>query len=141
MATPSRRGERAPLMRAWTRLALIKELALGQQTQHSLAEKYGVSDQSISEFKQKHKAAIADVLANADAEFSGILLAQKSNRLSMYQGMIEAAEDNNDHKGAAKMLRQMAEELGHLPTRLQVSGQLDTKTKYVIEGVDLEGLR
>lgn len=141
MATRSKRGEYNPLGRAWTERALMKELALGEQTQTKLAEKYGVSGASITAFKHRHAEAIADIIANADAEFSGILLAQKSNRLAMYQRMIEAAEDANDHKGAARMLRQMAEELGHLPTRLQVSGQLDTQTKYEVVGVDLEQLR
>ena len=114
----------------------MQDLALGTETQTVLAAKYGVSSASITAFKQRHAEEIADIVANSEAEFSGILLAKKENRLAMYQTMVEKAEDDDDHKLAARLLRQMAEELGHLPTRLQVSGQLDTQTRYIIEGPD-----
>jgi hypothetical protein len=122
--------------RAWTRRALIRDLALAEQTHEHLAVKYAVSRESISRFKKRHLAEIEDVIARADEEFAGILISVKANRLDLYQKMICEAEDTKDYKLAARLLRQVAEEMGHLPSRMQISGAVDVHTSYTITGAD-----
>lgn len=119
----------------------MQELALGEVTQAKLAESYGCSEAAISLFKSRHVAEINLIRDNAADEFAGILVAKKAGRLQAYQDMLERAEESGDDKHAAKVLRQVAEELGALPQRMQVSGQLDTQSRYVIDGVDMEALR
>lgn len=137
----SRSGVRSPLERPWTRRALMQDLALGEVTQSKLAESYGCSEAAITLFKQRHLAEINLIRDHAEDEFAGILIAKKAGRLQAYQDMLERAEESGDDKHAAKVLRQVAEELGALPQRVAISGQLDTQSRYVIDGVDLEQLR
>lgn len=139
--TRSIQGERQPLGRPWTRRALMRDLALGDVTQAALAERYGVSPAAVTYFKQRFAAEIEDIRGDAEGEYAGVLIARKINRLQMYQEAIERAEDSGDDKLLARLLRQVAEECGHLPSRIQVSGQLDTQTRYVIDGVDTGDLR
>lgn len=139
-------NERAPLERAWTRFALMRDLAAATTSQAEMAKKYGVTGPAITAFKQRHAEAIADIQERLEDELSGILVAQKANRLAMYQDQIEQAEDREDWKLVARLLRQVAEEMGHLPSRVHISGQMDVQTRYVIEGTDgapisLEDLR
>lgn len=147
----SRGGQRDPLeSRPWVRHALQRELATGNQTQSALARKYGVSPSSITEFKQRHAEKIEAIRADAENEFAGLLIAEKANRLAVYERLLEHAmgatdSDQGDDEGeappvdgklAARVLRQIAEEMGHLPTRMQVSGELGTTTRYVISDAD-----
>lgn len=144
------------------RRKLIRELALGNQRQSTLAKKYEVSEQAISKFKQRHAEEIAAVAAAADDKFAGILIADKAYRLAALQEMHEIAltpqpkvatngkivtrwnpetgEDEEvmevDVRAAALVSKQAAEELGQLANRVTLSGQLDTTTTYKIVGVD-----
>lgn len=146
----------------WTRRQLIVDLALSGQPQEVLAEKYGVAQSSISEFKSRHLPEIAAVLADKENEFAGIAIAQKAVRLSTYADILETAlkpvpktngkgeivygeeDENGDRKaimeidGAAalKALRNVAEELGHLPNRITLGGEVGVITNYRVEGVD-----
>ena len=146
---------------------VIRDLALSGVTQKALAEKYGVAESSMSEFASKHAEAIAAVRADADNEFAGILIAQKAARLEALQEIAEiamtpvpkvsvkgdAAHWINPETGqietvmevdgrlAAQAMKQAAEEMGQLPTRVQISGGLDVKTNYTIEGVSPDELR
>ena len=38
-------------------------------------------------------------------------------------------------------MKQAAEEMGQLPTRLQVSGDMQIRTNYTIDGVNVEDLK
>lgn len=134
-------GERRPLERPWTRRALCRDLALSDVTQSKLAERYGVTDGAITQFKQKHAVEIAAILADSANEFAGILIADKVNRLATYEALLEDAAQVGDGKQAAKLLHAVAEEMGHLPQRVQLSGQVDTQTRYQIDGVNPEDLR
>lgn len=135
--TRGRNGERDPLSRPWTKRALMRDLALGNTTQRELAAKYGVSEPAMTYFKQRNAEQIEDIRANAEGEFAGILISQKANRLQAYADLLEDA----DPKLATRVLRQIAEEMGHLPQRVQLSGQVDTQTRYQIDGVDPGDLR
>jgi hypothetical protein len=141
---------------------LIRELALTDATQVSLARKYDVTEGAITQFKQKHAEAIAAVRADADNEFAGILIAQKAARLAAYEeqhriamtptpkvsnkGTIVFDPETGDpvyevNLGAANQtLKQAAEEMGQLPTRLQIQGDMQTTTTYRVEGVSPEDL-
>lgn len=157
-ATRSERGKLGGLKRA----QIIRELALGDMSQSQMAEKYEVTQQSISEFKQRNADAIAAVRANAEDEFAGLLIAQKLNRVAAYEDIMQRALQPTpkiDNKGgqvrdpetgepvyevaagvAMTALKSVAEEMGQLASRVQVSGDMQTTTTYRIENVSLEDL-
>jgi hypothetical protein len=148
------------------RRQVVRDLALSGLSQNELAEKYGVSQPAISQFKARNAEEIAAVAAKADDEFAGILIAQKANRLAVYNELVGKAleptpkvtpagklitvidpETNEpkivmevDVRAAATVLKQAAEEMGQLPTRLQVSGEMATTTTYRIQNVSNDDL-
>ena len=143
---------RYPLEDPPTRLELIRELAVGSATQTALADKYGVSQPSVSEFAKRHARAIDEVRRNADDEYAGIAYARKANRVAEYADQIAYCRsllDDPDKQakvnvGTAEILRtaqqalhHISEELGQLPARgLKHEGGVSVR--YVIEGVDPE---
>lgn len=145
-------AERGALERGHIRLALIRELASGEQTQAALAEKYGVSTAAVSQFKDRHALRIDEVRRNADQEYAGVWIAEKRNRIEELQGVVEYCHDllGDSEKqarvnvGTAEVIRtalsalhQASEELGQLPARgLRHEGGVSVR--YVIEGVDPE---
>jgi len=165
-ATKRDRGKLGGLKRN----GLIRALALEDVTQASLAVRYGVTEGAITQFKQREAEAINALRADADNEFAGILIAQKAERLRALEELFEVArtptpkvapngriiretvEDDTgettevivhevDVRAAAQVLKQAAEEMGQLPTRLQVSGDMNTTTTYRIEGFSAEDLQ
>jgi predicted transcriptional regulator len=138
------------LEKPWTRRKLIVELAHSDKSQVRLAEEYGVTQSSISEFASRHRAEIDVVRADKENEFAGIAIADKANRLATYEDVLRrltgALEDADlmDEKVAnaiGKVLRNVAEELGHLPNRVTLGGEVGVTTNYKINGVDPENLR
>lgn len=145
------------------RNGLIRKLALGGQSQAELAREYDVTDGAITQFRDRNAEAIAAIRADAEDEFAGILIAQKANRLAAYDELAQIAmvpTPKIDNKGThvrdaetnelvyevdgrllATALKQAAEEMGQLPTRLQVAGELGVTTTYRVEGVDPSDLR
>jgi hypothetical protein len=151
--------------------ALARDLALTKLSQTALAEKYGVTQSSISEFKARRAEEIAAIAADADDQYAGIWIAQKEARLAELarlhdialtptpkvapSGKIirewvtdpetgvdtEVIVSEVDGRLAAQVMKQAAEEMGQLPTRLQVSGDMSIKTNYTVEGVDPKDLR
>lgn len=148
------------------RRQVIRLLAAEEITRSEIARRYDVSPAAITQFADKHAEEIKAVRANMDDEFAGILIAQKASRLAAYGELYEIAttptpkisangktvevfevdEETGEGKSsmvmevdvraAATVLKQAAEEMGQLPTRLQVSGDMQTTTTYRIEGVD-----
>lgn len=114
------------------RLGLIRDLALGELTQEQLAVKYQVNRYSITAFKKRHGQEIEDCIVKADSEFRGIMIADKANRLSAYEKMLMDAMDAGDRRTAVRILRNVAEEMGHLPSRMQISGAVDVHTSYTV---------
>lgn len=135
------------------------QLARGDRTQSSLAGEYGVVQQSISAFADRHSDEIQAIIDNGLNEMTGIALAKKEARLATYQELIErlspgtpkvAGKDGRqvrdpdtgepiyeiDAGQINKALRQMAEELGQLPARVVITGDLEVKTNYQINGVE-----
>lgn len=140
---------------------LIRELAHGEMKQSELAEKYDVDPSSITLFKKRNRVEIEAVRKDMDDEFAGLLITQKAMRLSAYEqifaramtevtkiaanGRIAYDENGNAIKEfsgdlAAKVLKQAAEEMGQLPNRVSLSGNVDVHTTYTVQGVDPEEL-
>lgn len=129
----------------------MRALAAGEHSQRELGERYGVTQQAISSFAQRHAERIADMVGKLDDEFAGLWVAQKSARIATYQQQIEDIADELDGgemrpgvsyaevvRTQQAALRAIADELGQIPARMQVehSGQLDVR----LNGVDLGAL-
>lgn len=135
------------------------QLARGNKTQSQLAGEYGVHQTSISDFKLRHADEIQAIIDNGLDEMTGIALAKKEARLATYQELIKklsagtpkvAGKDGvqvrDPETGEAiyeidagqinRALRSMAEELGQLPARVVITGDLEVKTNYQINGVE-----
>lgn len=161
-ATKAERGKLGGLKR----LQVMRELAVGELSQSAMGEKYGVTQQAISEFGKRYETEIAEIKADLANEFAGILIAQKAARLAAYEELAAIAltrtpkvgnngkvvqrvnEDGEietlyevDGRLAAQVLKQAAEEMGQLPTRLQIQGDMQTTTTYRVEGVNPDDLR
>jgi hypothetical protein len=135
--------ERQSLTKGWTKAKLITELALGEKTQAQLAEEYGVGQSAIAMFKKRNLTAIEAKRENLADEYADLWIASKRNRLAEYQAAAEKLADKPDARSAevlAKLLKDVAEELGDLPTRPGVQINQANVT-YQIEGVDLDNLK
>ncbi len=145
-----------------TRRIVQEMLAHGGHTQQEIGDKYGVTQQSVSEFAARHRETIQQIRDNAADEFAGLAIARKAARLEAYQELLDAcmqpvpkvagkdADFVRDEEGnvvyeidagvAGRLLRNVAEELGHLPNRVTVGGELAV-TNYTINGVDPGNLK
>jgi hypothetical protein len=157
-ASRTDRGKLGGLMRG----QIIRELAVGDMNQAELARKYDVTEGAITQFKQRNADAIAEVRANAEDEFAGLLIANKARRIAAYEDILRKAMQPTpkvDNKGgqvrdpetgepvyefnasaAMTALKNVAEEMGQLASRIQLQGDLTTTTTYKIAGVDPEDL-
>lgn len=119
-----------------TRLGLIRDLASGELTHEQLGAKWNTSREAVSRFRKRHEVEIADCIAKVDSEFRGIMIADKANRLSAYEHLLMQAMDTGNRRDAIRILRNVAEEMGHLPSRMQISGAVDVHTSYTVTGAD-----
>lgn len=128
---------------------LIRELAIDEKTQVQLAEEYGVAQSTVATFKKKHLARIEEVRENLADEFAGLWIAMKANRIAEYQSDVEVINEKAQKSGAtvadsemirtkASLLKSVAEELGQLPGRSQVT--INTPVVYEIHGLDKDAL-
>jgi len=155
------------LEKPWTRRQLIVELATSGKSQEKLAEEYDVSQSAVSQFAARHRQTIEQVRADQENEFAGIAIAEKATRLATYLDVLDTAlkpvpkvnakgeimyglpdESGERHPimeidggVAQKILRNVAEELGHLPNRVTLGGEVGVTTNYKINGVEPENLR
>lgn len=141
------RTTRFPL-RGARRIQLIRQLATGEYTQAALADMHGVVPSAIAQFIKREKLAIAQVREKLDDDFAGLWIANKAARLAEREQYIEDLNEIEAlrHDPAAvraklAAMKDAAEELGHLPGRITISGQLDTQTRYQVDGVNPEDLR
>lgn len=138
------------LERGWRKVQLIQELARGEDTQESLAKKYDCTPSAMSQFKDRHLPEIEHVRRNLEDEFAALWVAKKINRLAEYEADIDAinealllagAEDSAAARAAKhRALRSVAEELGALPNRLNVTGEVTARVTYELVGVDMDKL-
>lgn len=148
----------------YVRRAVMIELATGRKTQTQIAGEYGVTQPSVSTFNSRHADEIQAIRDNALDEMTGIAIARKAARLEAYEEILRAAlvptpetagKDGDyvrdpetgqpimkiDAGVAAKILRNVAEELGHLPSRVVITGGLEVRTNYTLNGVNPENLK
>lgn len=138
------------LEKPYIRLALIRELAVGELSQSDLAAKYDVDPSAIAHFAKRHALRIEQVRRDVANEFAGIAYAQLSNRVEMLDGLVEygmSLLDDPDRQaklsvGTAEILGQVraaaheiAEQLGQLPAR-GVKHEGGVKVTYDIVGVE-----
>jgi hypothetical protein len=163
--TGSTRADRGKLG-GLKRLEVMRALALGEESQSQIAERYGVSQPAIAQFKARYAAEIQEIRENMADEFAGLWITKKHNRLAMYEEIAAKAlkptpkvtpagklitvinpETHEpevvmeiDGRAALAAGKQAAEELGQLATRVQLGGELATTTTYKIEGIQPEDL-
>jgi len=138
----------ADQIKSHRRLALMRELAEGKLNQTALAEKYGVTQGAISQFKTKYAAQITEIQADFENEFAGLWIANKSNRILEYMNQVELINEQLQAdppprnmgtllRYAQIAIRSVAEELGALTQKVESTN----KTTYKVEGIDIEKLK
>lgn len=160
---PLRRRKANSLETGWVKRRLIIDLAKDERTQYELADRYGCSQPAISAFKKRHQLEIASVLDDLSNEYAGLWIAEKSARIAEYQADVDQVNEllqldmfDDDipaevkeaavthlpalQRQKARALRNVAEEMGHLPARTIINVN-DRRASYSVEGVDLEQLR
>ena len=147
-------AERGALERPSVQVRLIRDLAKGEHRDAELARRYGVTRPSLQAFKTRHADRIAHVRGHLDDVFAGIEFADKAARVAeLSQDAAAIADVLADPATAARAgvgyaemvrakqsaLRAIAEELGQLPSRMQVqvAGSLDVQ----VNGVDVGALK
>lgn len=145
------------LTRSYLRVELINDLAAGELSQEKLAEKYRVSPATITDFKRRFSYEIEErarfIREQVGDVTSGLWIADKRNRLASYQEQADILEEaiiKRDGQGnkpdvslmkqLSNTLRSVAEELGDLPSRVQINNTQAESVHYTIEGVDTDKL-
>jgi len=125
---------------------LARQLAMGEIKRSQLARDYDVTTGYITQFAKQHQREIDAIRADLDNQFAGLWIADKEQRLAAYAADFElsAAGDYGAHyeqiRTRSAILRNVAEELGQLPTRSTTA--IVVPVVHVIEGgVDLEALK
>lgn len=138
----NRPAVRGHLERGWVRHRLIRDFALAEKTGRELAEQYGCSYTSISQFKKRHAMEIEEVRNNLADEYAGVWVARKLDRIREYQQAAEKMAEGRSPRNAevlVTILRAVAEELGQLPARTQVNVSQENVT-YEIVGISPEDI-
>jgi hypothetical protein len=137
------RATRGALERSWTRHRLIRDMALEEKTGAELARIYGVSPAAISLFKKRHLHEVEEIRENLADEYAGVWVARKLERIRSYQDAAEKMSSGESPRQAEVLvgiLKAVAEELGDLPARQQVTVNTADVT-YQILAVDIEDLQ
>lgn len=132
----------------WARARLIVQLSSGKFTHAELACRYAVTAAGISEFAMRHKNEIVGARSEIsnyteyDARELGIWVAEKLNRIAVYQEDIERIQMKSNPSVAElrvkhAALRSVAEEMGQLKSTVEIEGQV---AHYVIEGIKTEDI-
>lgn len=145
---------------------VIAAIVAGEQGSTALARRFGVTTQSMFEFKQRHADEIAAALAAAAAELREQWVAVKAERIEAMAanlaliderlsavtaamaaatGEEPAAPPSNEDMLALirehrALLRAVAEELGQIPNKITAQVEGRGVITYRIEGVDLDAI-
>lgn len=146
----------------WRVWSVKCDLADGK-SQQSIADKFGITQQAVSEFALKHKDEIESLRERVRAIGEGLWIADKEARIGAYQetaerveALLDAEREPVDDDGKRKRgtggvplaellrtqqaaYRAVADELGQIPQRVQVEGG-GTPVRHIIEGVDIGDL-
>lgn len=137
--TAARKGH---LERGWVKHRLVRDFALGEKNQKELAQIYGVSQTSISQFKRRHALEIEEVRNNLADQYAGVWVAKKIERIREYQNAAEkmaSGDSARSQEVLVSILKAVAEELGDLPARTQVNISNENVT-YEIVGVSVDDI-
>lgn len=137
--TPARKGV---LERGWVKHRLLRDFALGEKTGIQLAEEYGVSRNSITNFKKRYALEIEEIRNDLADEYAGLWVAEKKKRIAEYQEAAEKMASGKTPRNAevlVSILKAVAEELGQLPARTQVNVTNEVTT-YEIVGVSVDDI-
>lgn len=134
------------LEKPWNRAKLIRQLATNAKTQTALAKDYGVAQPTIATFKKRHKTEIEEVqnaLADQVIEpYADLWIADKRNRLSALQELAEKLEElkvtARNAEVTIKIFREVADQLGDIPSKSTVD--VNTNVKYEIVGINVDNL-
>lgn len=130
------------LERGWVKHRLIRDFALGEKSGKELAEIYGCSATSISQFKKRHALEIEEVRNNLADQYAGVWVAKKIERIREYQNAAEkmaSGESARSQEVLVSILKAVAEELGDLPARTQVNISNEEVT-YQIVGLSVDDI-
>lgn len=147
------------LYRGRARLALLRDLAMGEWTYAEIAKQLQIPAKEISGFAEEHEAEIAEVRAALAGELAietaGLWISKKQNRLAELQAEYEDVDEalvafgrdrwsthhKDMHRAKLSILRAVAEELGALPARSDAPQRQGDTVHYIIESEDVEALR
>lgn len=135
------------VLRGHVGLRVKRQLAEGKLTHQEIAEELELDRSTISFFAKKHRAEIEEIRADIENEFAGLWVAKKAARIAEYTEVIEkidvllemdpSANDRSALLGRKQQaLKSIAEELGQLTARHEVSA----KVNYKVNGVSAEDL-
>jgi transcriptional regulator with XRE-family HTH domain len=117
---------------------------VGEKSKRELARLYGVSSRYLTQFERERHDEIERIKAALDDRFAGLWIADKQARVAAYQADYELSLANEKYAGHHEHIRTrvqiqqaVAEELGDLPPRMQVTVMPVT---HIIEGVDISAL-
>lgn len=135
---------------------VVNMLASGMYPVPAIAKQYGVTRAAVYMFRTRHKREIdarRAELGDRFAEITGLWIASKEERIQALQDAAERIErllSATDEAEAdtsyvaeltrtlAGIMHEVAEQLGQLPTRVQV--QTTTVINYEVVGVDMSAI-
>jgi hypothetical protein len=143
------------------RLALIRDLALGEWTHAELAAQLGLPTEDVVHFAEFHSEDISEVRAalagQVAIETAGLWIAKKQLRIAEYQAEAERIDEflaelrqnglkwSRSHRDMLHtklaVFRQVADELGAYPQRSAPAARTGSTVHYVIETDDLEAMQ
>lgn len=125
------------------RLHMIQDLAASEMTKAEVAAKYGISETATYQFINRNKEDIERAQASLTDALMALWIANKYERIAANQGYVEILEEltelvENEKvpailKTASGILRNVAEELGHLSPK---DGSEVVKVDVHLHGVD-----
>lgn len=138
---------RGSVLRGPIKVRLIHDIALDAFTERVLAEEYGVSQQSINEFKHRNREQIAELRKDIENHLSALWIADKVSRLSELEDDVDQINQELETAPLAlrprlylakhRAIRNAAEELGQLAPR---DINATVSVRYEIAGVDMGAL-
>lgn len=146
-------AEPGVLPRGRKRLALIRDLAMGEWNEKSLAKQYGLPVEDISAFQEDYQEEIQELAAalagTIPVDTAGLWTTRKQNRIAEFQQAIEDIDEviislrqngvpwSRAHRDMFRArldyYRQIADELGAYPQRQAAPVRQGNTVHYIIE--------
>lgn len=129
-------------------LELVYDLAAKEVNYNYLCSKYQVKKTALQDFEKKYSREIINARERVTDEYAALWITDKSSRLAEAQKDVEFLNDQIEVgekpmeaiRQKTQILRNVADELGHLPGRAPTIVQ-HTTVNYHVEGVDMSKLQ